>query len=224
MQIFPCSFNFCVLKCFKENGHGVCTLFDLKTMNTEYVQINIKPWFFEIDEGETELQGDVSDNRITVIDIVKLNGKSYSNKTPDEKYKVMKELFCEYGIIDYSKPNKYTIDPPVLFDVEHVDFVFDMIIPNFYRRVCGVMIFGENLNVENNNNIMSKEFIVKKTKLPEIYGVFVNETTPVHGNNILYICSSKIAEKINLMFDNKNAIKLKCKFDDTRQRWFPVFL
>jgi hypothetical protein len=156
-------------------------------------------------------------NHLIICDIIKLYGEK---RAFDIEF--MYNLFNNDGIINLEdKTNEYKISLPVLFDTTEISTVMNFVVPNFFCKVNGTSLINENLSLMQSIHPVSNDFLVRKTKLPEIYEIYKDEFTQLHGNNVLYISSKEIALEMLKLFENKNSLRMKCIFDKVKDRWFP---
>src|SRR5690349_13696684 len=225
--IYPTACNPCILRCSLENGKGVTTLFMEHTFDTMYVQLAFTDVFYKQDE--TLFRCDFMEAKdgglpfLIVNDIIKIGSRTYEHVSYMIRYEFIRLLLEDPEFFDINSfSNEFRVRLPTLFEITQIQQVFDFIIPNLYGVANGVAFtkdgFRKYVKGSDENN-----YLLKKTKLPEVYELFLDGITPVPGNNVAYIPNIEVAKKVKNALEGRNSIRIRCSFDDKRQKWIPIF-
>lgn len=224
--IYPSAFNPCILRCFMENGKQVTTLYMEHTYDTFYVQLSFTENMFK---EESLFRCDYMEAKdgglpfLIVTDIIKCKSRDYCDQKYGIRLELTRLLLEDPEFFDINSfANEYRVRCPMLFDIAQISEVFTHVIPNFYGVAHGVAFtrdgFPELVKTNDNN------FLLKRTKLPEVYELYLDGVTPVSGNNVAYIPNMEVSKTLKNRLQNRNSIRTQCSFDESRQKWVPIML
>lgn len=223
--IYPTAFNPCILRCASENGKDICTLYMEHTFDTVYVQLAFTDKICK--ENETLFRCDYMEAKdgglpfLIVLDIIKSGHRTYTDQKYGVRLELCRQLLEDLEFFDMNSfSNEFRVRSPLLFHILQIDEVFTYIIPNMYGVARGVAFtkdgFREPVKSEDNS------FLIKRTKLPEVFELYLDGLTPVSGNNIAYIPSIEVSKKLKHMMNNRNSMRIQCEFHEKRQKWVPI--
>lgn len=227
--IYPCSFNFCILRCFVQNGNNTSVIYtknNKKFDSVQYVQLSFDSKIFENNYIFKCDLLEAKDGGLPFLHIIEvIQGIEKDVNIILDKY-----------FID-SINNDIRVKKCILFPLSSINYVYQYILPNFYGICNGVAFMNDSINtndsidstvtlLKNMKTLKTEEFIVKKGNLPEIYEISKYKkypnTTSKNDIEILYIPTICIAKKIYSLIKKSNEIIISCSFDMDRQRWIPV--
>ena len=219
---YPSAFSPCVLRCKMEGGHPMCSLHFLHSLDTIFCQLS---WKQKVYEGDGSLfRCDYMQARdgglpfLIVTDTIMLSGCTVEGTQTFRTLGVNKVL---QDLLDMSSPlNEYRVRAPEIFPVTEINNVITFTIPNLYGIANGVA-FVRDSHVERSSP-EENNFIMRKTKYPECYELYLDSINPVPGNNIAYIKTLEQALKVADLLKDKNSVRVTCAFNEQRQKWFPL--
>lgn len=230
--IYPTAFNPCVLRCVYENGHPTFCIFWEHTCDTKYVQLAFSDeivkdtgTLFRCDYMEP-VDGGLP--YLIILDVISTNENISSNKNimpfvkyPDRRH-VPRSILEDPTLFDInSSVNEFRVRPPTMFHATQIKEVFDYIIPNFFG-----VTYGVNFCCDGFSSLTEKteenRFLIRKTLKTEVYELYLDGVQPVPGNNIAFIPTMELSKKMKAFLQNRNSAKVKCVFNESRQKWMPV--
>ena len=228
--IYPTSFNRCILKCSTSNGKDVTTLYMERNFDTLFVQLAFTPKVYQNDSVflcDLLEPSDGGTPYLAIIDIIKFCGRSYNDQTYGVRWELAKQILQDPVFFDLHSPsNEYRLRSPIRFNIDQIDEVFSVVIPNYYGVTYGVRFTKDSLQNKNRDSRATDNsetiFICRKTKMPEVYEIFKDGLVPATPNNVLYIPNLSVAKEMKNVLFGRNSTKLKCCFDSLRQKWTPV--
>jgi len=223
--IYPTACNPCILRCALENGKEISTLYMEHTFDTIYVQLAFTENMYK--EDETLFHCDYMEAKdgglpfLIVLDIIKSGSKDFKSFNYNIRLELAKSILEDPFFFDInSYANEYRVRLPLLFNLNQINEVFTHIIPNMYGVAHGVAFtkdgFREQVKTNDNN------FLIRKTKLPEVYELYIDGMTPVPGNNIAYIPSLELSKRLRDLLSTRNSTRIRCIMHEKRQKWIPV--
>jgi hypothetical protein len=223
--IYPSSFNPCILRCALENGREVSTLYMQQTSDTMYVQLASTEKIFN--EQDSLFRCELMEARdgglpfLIVYDVIKIGDRKFDNVRYPVRFELCRQIIeDEEYFSQTSYMNEFRVRIPILYPLEQIDQVFTYIIPNMYGIAHGVAFIKDGFN--DSTKVSGNNYLIRKTKLPEVYELYVDGTTPVPGNNIAYIPTLELAKKVKNFLANRNSARVKCEFNENRQKWVPI--
>ena len=223
--IYPTAGNPCVLRLVMKNGNPMCTLYMEHTFDTRFVQLAFADDVFK--EQETLFRCDYMEPKdgglpfLVILDIIKSDVRSYDDVKRGVRLEFVKMLITDKSYFDVdSVINEFRVRLPYLLDVKLVNEMVEFILPNFYGIVNG-FAFVKDEYIDN-SKAKDNQYIIRKTRLPEVYELYIDGVEPVSGNNIAYIPTMELSKKLKSFLGNKNSSKIQCTFNEERNKWIPV--
>lgn len=222
-QVYLTNFNTATLRC--ENG--TCCLFTHSTCDTTTVQIHVEQKAF--DEGGLVLNVEVQECKdggrpyLVIADVIKAPNLNPSATVQERRYYIQQQLKNYIGVSATS--NEYRITTPNYLDIQEVDLIFNVILPNHYTLVSGCAFADETSHVNVNQTTSTSEtqqMVLVKTRFPDVYEVTLDGSTRVTGNHIAFIPSKTVSLTLAQFFTKHTSGKFKCSFNTQRQKWTPV--
>jgi hypothetical protein len=222
-------------------------LFNHATLDTTFIELTLNSTEFYKNGGSIFYCDIVQakDNGLPYLiltDVIQLSGKKLDKEPFSVRFELIKQILgdtelynttsqtklgvaSQNGILASSINNEYRLRFPLLFENNDILFVYNTIIPNFYGYANGVRFTINELtcvtkSLDGNN--VEKDCIIRKTRFPEIYELYnMDGITPILPNNILYIPSMEVANKISEKMSKTNSTKISIIFNTRRNKWQP---
>jgi hypothetical protein len=225
--IYPTAFNPCILRCSTdESGGKISTLFQEHTFDTMYVQLAFTDKIFG--QGST-FRCDFMEARdgglpfLLILDVLNIGSNDLLLYPYTMRLELLRQIISDTSFFDIrSLENEFRVRVPPLFNIDRVQELIDIIIPNFYGIAHGVAFTKDSFRgqLKNEKNV----YIMRKTRFPEIYELFSDGIVPIPGNNVAYVPTLELSRKLKTLFSNRNSVKVPCVFHADRQKWVPQLL
>lgn len=225
--IYPSAGNPCILRCLTDStGTRICTLFLEHTYDTMYVQLAFTDKIFTKNE-DSVFRCDYMEPRdgglpfLQLIDVLKVGEKDLKEQKYAIRMELAKQIIEDPLLFDVnSLENEFRVRAPPLYRLEQIEEVFSLVIPNFYGVAHGVAFTKDGFREQLKNE--KDQYVIRKTRYPEIYELSVDGVTPIPGNNVAYVPTLELSRKLREFLSTRNSAKVKCTFHADRQKWVPL--
>lgn len=226
MQIYPTAFNPCILHCYKDSfGENVCSLFQENTNDTSFLSLAFNEKTFDGSLFYCDLM-EAKDSGypfLTITNVFQLNGQDITNESYLVRLSLIETILQDPNFFVYSVNNEYRVKSLTLFELHDIQEVLINILPNFHGFVYGINFISDEPKIKVLNSEKDNEFLVRKTRFPDVFEIFNDSgLTPVSPNNVLYLNTLSISQKLNNLLKNRNSTMIKCNFNENRKKWEPI--
>ncbi len=195
------------------------------TLDTVYVQLAFTSKIYT--EQESLFRCDYLDARdgglpfLTIVDVLKIGGSSFDNISQPVRFEFVKQILEDPDFFDVnSSTNEFRLKSPILYEAAALHEVFKYVLPSFYGVALGTAFITDGRTIRR--KLGDNEFIIRKTQKPEVYELYLDGVQPVPGNNIAYVPTLALSRKLKLVLQHRNSGKIRCVFQEERQKWMPV--
>lgn len=214
-----------------DNSNNADSLLDKHTMSDFYVEIDSNKTRFDksVYLFEGYLYGDVSKCYL-ITDVLSIDNKIITVPY-SVRFNIMNQIFSNQNLTNLN--GHLSINIHSVFDVDTNDIdiqseqIFYMFKNNFMfkEEINSLEFIEENTLIKNNkitkrnDNLEIKR--ITKGKYIDVYNVSNIETNNSEG--ILYVKSLSDSRKLKKLFEGKEYIDIKCKFNAHFKKWYPLF-
>jgi hypothetical protein len=227
-EVYPSAFNYCVLTCWLDAGRKACALYFENTMDTWHIQLELPEDLFS--DGGSRFKCDMLEAHdggpryLTVYDATLMRGEDLTTLPARTRRKMMQEaLFKSDGRVEGScgkMTDEFRLIPARLFPTTNVKEILSYHVPN-HPGVChGFAFLDDNFN-PHFARTDDGWFVVRKSRYPDVYELYEDGVHPIPGNNVAYIPTLSLSQRLREIFKNKNSTSLHCVYNAQRQKWVP---
>jgi hypothetical protein len=196
-----------------------------QSLDTMYVQLSFTENVFT--EESSLFRCDYLEARdgglpfLTVLDVVQIGKRSFADVPLGVKQEFIEQMLKDPKFFDVNSPiNEFRLRSPILFDANLIEEVTTFIMPSFYGIAFGTAFIADT-PLKQRRSMKENEFIIRKTRKPEVYELYLDGLQPVPGNNIAYVPTIELSKKLKAFFSNRNSASVTCRFQEDRQKWIP---
>lgn len=220
--IYPTAFNHGVLTCKMDGNKAMSTLYFENTADTWFLRLDLPPDVFEGGGSCFRVdQLDAADGGtpiITVCDALAIGGHDMKGSTFNERQKALQDLL--FGEAETVHGGDFRLMKARLTSAARIDEVLAFDIHNHPGVCIGAAFLDDTYNQYGGPS--EGKFIVRKSRYPDVYELFVDGVQPVSGNNVAYVPTMELSRSLRDVFGSRNSVTLPCVYNEKRQRWTPV--
>ena len=223
VSVYPSAFNHGILTCCIDGPRQLSTLYFENTMDTWFVQLSVPEKLFQ--DGGSQFRVDLleaSDGGqpiLTICDVHRLSGRDVSHMPLDQRLLLIDQTFFHEGD-ECFEADEFRIMRPRLRPSSEIHTVMTFDCHNHPGRCLGAAFSNDTYNP--NTTSAEGTFLVRKSRYPEVYELFIDGVQPVPGNNVAYIPTLEMSKKLKELFMERNSLTLPFQFHEARQKWVPV--
>lgn len=221
-KVYPSAFNHGVLTCSVDGQKKVSTLYFENTSDTWFLQLDLPSAVFA--DGGSQFRIDYlepSDGGhpiLTICDVLCLAGKDLTGLSLMDRWNKARELlFREQETLT---AGDFRLMQPRLRDASDMVDVLAFDVNNHPGICVGAAFHNDTYNEHGGPG--EGEFIVRKSRYPDVYELFIDGVQPVPGNNVAYVPTLEMSQRLRSIFSERNSVTLPCTFLENRQKWVPV--
>jgi hypothetical protein len=222
VSVYPSAFNHGVLTCSIDGSRQLSTLYFENTMDTWFVQLSVPKDLFQ--EGGSQFRVDLLEavdggqSILTICDVHRLSGRDVSDMPLSQRLLLIDQTFFHEG--ESFDADEFRIMRPRLRPSSEIHRVITFDCHNHPGRCVGAAFTNDTYN--RNTRPSEGTFLVRKSRYPEVYELFIDGVQPAPGNNVAYIPTLEMSKKLKGLFAERNSLTLPFHFHEARQKWVPV--
>ena len=220
--IYPSAFNHGILTCSIDGSRRLSTLYFENTMDTWFVQLSVPENLFQ--DGGSQFRVDLleasdgSQPILTVCDVHRLSGRDVSAMGINQRLILIDQRF--FGEGEIFEADEFRIMRPRLRPSSEIHRVMTFDCHNHPGRCHGAAFTNDDYN--RDTRPAEGTFLVRKSRYPEVYELFIDGVQPAPGNNVAYIPTLEMSKKLRELFADRNSLTLPFHFHEVRQKWVPA--
>jgi len=220
-KVYPSAFNHGVLTCTIDGQKKLTTLYFENTSDTWFLQLDLTPPVFA--DGGSQFRVDYLEPAdgghpiLTVCDVMRLTGRDLSSLPPIDRWKKARDAL--FGEQETLHAGDFRLMQPRLRDARDMVAVMTFDIHNHPGVCIGAAFLNDTYNRHGGPG--EGDFVVRKSRYPDVYELFTDGVQPVPGNNVAYVPTLEMSQQLRALFSGRNSVTLPCTFLEQRQKWVP---
>jgi hypothetical protein len=220
--IYPSRFDPCIVTCALDGSRRQVCIYNETTADTVFAQLPLADDIFS--EGGSRFRADLVPARdggrdfLTLVDVMVLMGQDTSGKGWEWKQAKINEILEQ--VVTDASTHDFRLLAPRVFPASDIHEVVSYHIPNHPGHCLGAALVDDNFNAAITFEDQDR-FVVRRTRYPDVYELFLDGVRPVPGNNTAYVPTLELSKEMRKMFEKRNSCVMRCTFDDRRQKWIP---
>ena len=223
IMIYPSAFNHGVLTCTLDGQKRLCTLYFENSADTWFLHLDLPENIFQ--DGGSRFRVDVLEPAdggapiITVCDAMRLSGRDLKNLGPMERCAKARETLFPPDGGETLHLADFRIMPPRLRPASEISDLLAFDVGNHPGQCFGAAFLNDAYN--QHGGPADGNFVVRKSRYPDVYELFTDGVRPVEGNNVAYVPTLDMSRQLRDLFADRNSVTLPCTFNEKRQKWVP---
>jgi hypothetical protein len=219
--VYPSAFNHGVLTCAKDGNKNMCTLYFENTADTWFLQLDLPVRVF-LDTG-CRFRVDVLDPAdggnpiMTVCDALKIAGRDLTKTPLSDRQREIADLLFPEG--DIFSAGDFRIMKPRLKPAAAIQELMEFDIVNHPGVCTGAAFLDDTYNQHGGPS--EGNFVVRRTRYPDVYELFTDGVKPAPGNNVAYVPTMEMSQALRHIFGTRNSVTMPCVYHEKRQKWVP---